>query len=179
MRSDCRQSRAVWRAAWRSATSFSISASSGPLESAGITEGLKLFGVVVFEHGKNLVERGQKFLRGVHFALAEFAFIHGDVGFAHEIEDGGERLRGVQIVGEPGVEIVCGLGDALGHSRLLACRKFFVFQARREIAQALDGTGGLLQAIEREIQLAAVGHAGQAQSAAPKACSPWRTDRAA
>ena len=48
--------------------------------------------------------------------MAEFAFVDGYVGFADEIVGGGEGLRGVEVVGEAGVEIGGGFGDALGHA---------------------------------------------------------------
>ena len=103
---------------------------------------------------------------------AEFALIHGGVGVAHEIEHSGEGDGGVQVVCERGVKIFFRALAARSASSAIRARwKFSVFQARDEIAQAFDGACGLLQAVDREIELATVRNARAAESGASKACS--------
>ena len=129
MRSAVAKSR-DWRAAWRSATSFSTSASPDAAAFLSVAEGLQFLGVVVFENGKNLIEGLQQVLRGGGVGLAKFAFVHGDVGFAHEFEDRSEGARGVEVVGEAGVEF----------SRLpRRCARPYFSACRREIFPAPGG----------------------------------------
>src|SRR5215831_8016891 len=115
--------------------------------------------IVVFYHREDLLELGKEILRGGSFCLREFTFVHGDVGFPDKIEHRGQGDGGVQVVREAGVKIVCRPGDAFGHDRIAAGRKFSLRESIRERTQAFDGTRGLLQAVEREIELAAIGHA--------------------
>src|SRR5690348_12167879 len=132
--------------------------------SRGVTESFELDCVVIGHDRKNAVKGGEKILNGGDVAAAEFAFIHGGVGFSHEIENGGEGLSGVEIVGEAGFKIVLGPGDTLDETGLDTVGKFGGFQAAGEIAQAFDGAGGLLQTVEGEIQLPAIRNAGERET---------------
>ena len=121
----------------------------------------QLCGIVILNDREDLVETGEKMLRGGDFRLLEFTFVHGDVGFTNKVVHRGQRDGGVQIIGESGVEIVRGLGDAFGHGGVIAGGKFSLFEAVRESAEALDGTCGLLQTVKRKIQLAAIRNAAK------------------
>src|SRR4029077_10590078 len=121
-------------------------------------------GVIVFEDSEDAIKASEEFLGGGYVVLAEFAFVDRDVGFTNEVVGGGEGLRGVEVVGEAGVEIGAGFGDALGHSRLAAGREFSLREAVGEIAEAVNGAGGFLQAVEGEIELAAVRDACQGEA---------------
>ena len=91
---------------------FSVARSSGNRSGA---ERAEFFRVVIAENRENGVERFErgKYRSGV--ALAEFAAIHGDIHFADQIEDCRERLRGVQIIRKPAVEIFPRLHGATRH----------------------------------------------------------------
>ena len=91
---------------------FSVARPSGNLSDA---ERAEFFRVVIAENRENGVER---FERGKHrrgVALAEFAAIHADIHVADQIEDCRERLRGIQIVRKPAVEIFLGHHGAALH----------------------------------------------------------------
>ena len=103
-------------------------------------------------------------MHGRAVTLAEFAFIHGDIRFAHQIECRGQGPRGVHVVRKSRVELLCCFPDAHGHSILLASREFALLQPVPEIPQALHRTCRLLQAVEREIELLAVRNTCQCKS---------------
>ena len=110
------------------------------------------------------VEDGHSDERARGIPGMEFFLVDGGVDVADEVEDGSERLCRIQVVFEAMVEIVFGLLDARGHFRTLARRELFVLQTIDEVAQALDGTRSLLEAVESEIKLTAIGH-GREQKA--------------
>src|SRR5229473_6948519 len=144
---------------------FGVAQGVGVLVVAQVAE---FGGVVVFEDGEHAVEIFEELFGRGDVVLAKFAFVDGDVGFANEIVGGGEGLRGVEVVGKASVEIGGGPGDAFGHAGTSAGREFPLRQAIGEIAETFDGAGRLLQAVEREIKLAAIGNTGER-----KAQSRW------
>src|SRR5713101_4385373 len=121
-------------------------------------------GVIIFEDGEHAVEICEELFGGGDVLLAEFALVDGDVGFANEIVSRGEGLRGVEVVGKASVEIGVGFGDAFGHAGTSAGSEFPLRKAIGKIAKALDGAGGLLEAVEREIKLAAIGNTGEGKA---------------
>src|ERR1700686_4503519 len=138
----------------------------GVAESAffAVTKLAEFGGVVVFEDGEDALESGEELLGGGDVLLAKFAFVDRDVGLADEIVSGGEGLRGVEVVSEAGVEIGGFFGDTFGHGGGGGRFKFSLFKTIREVAETVDGAGGLLQAVEGEIELAAVGNAGEGKA---------------
>ena len=118
--------------------------------------GLQFFAVVVFDDREDFIEGVKKRLCRGYIACAEFTLVHGDVGFPNEVEHCRQGLRSVEIVGKAGIEIIGGFDDAGGNGWLASGWKFLLLQAGGEITQALDGIGGLQQAVESEIQLPAI-----------------------
>ena len=131
MRSDAAKSRRL-RAAWRSATRASISASLSAAEPWPNSERAELLRVVIAQHGKDRVERFHHVEHRRGIALAEFAAVHRRVGVAHQIEDRRERLRGVQIVREAAVELILRFCGALRNRWRRSFRKFFGAKARQQ-----------------------------------------------
>src|SRR5829696_1093166 len=91
--------------------------------------------------------------------LAQHAGVERGVDLAPEAVDGGERDRGVEVVVHSRLELFerarrgrLQLGVRAGLGARLA-------QARAEGAQGFDGLLRALQALEREVELLAVGHA--------------------
>src|ERR1700736_2474481 len=109
----------------------------------------ELGGVIVFEDCEDAIEVGEELFGGGDVVLAEFAFVDRDVSFTHEIVSSGKSLRGVEIIGQAGVKIFHGFGDALGHPGMPSRSEFSLRQSVGEITEPLDGAGRLLQAIER------------------------------
>ena len=121
----------------------------------------EFFGVVVREHGEDAVKFFHRGDEASGVLLAHFAAVHGGIGVAEKVEDGGEGDGSVEVVGEAGVEIGFGPGDAFFEGIARAGGKFFGAQAVHESAEALDGIFGLLEAVGGEIELAAVGDGEQ------------------
>ena len=94
-------------------------------------------------------------------ARAELAGVHGAVGVAHVLEDGGQGFGGVQIVVQAVGKCLRSLRGA-GHQRLVDAFGVLVgFQPQLEIAQPVDGGGGRFQPVEGEVERLAVGHRSQ------------------
>jgi hypothetical protein len=107
MRSAFAKSRFL-RASWRSATSASISASLGHAVARSDAQRAQFLGVIVAKHGEDGVESFHRAKHRAGVVLAEFAAIHGGVGFAYQIEDRRQRLRGVQVVLQSLLELILG-----------------------------------------------------------------------
>ena len=159
--------------------SFSISASLRPPDPVAKPRARSFSASLSSTTAKTLSNVGQEFLGGGHVALAEFAFVHGDIGFANQIEccsqgharcsnrpQGRRRirpklwpLRSAMPTCFPAGNFPCSSRSAKLRSRsteLAACCR------------------------PSNVKLSCRGTARwPAQSAAPKACSLCRTGRAA
>src|ERR1700687_1504711 len=62
---------------------------------ASVADRLQPFGVVILQHRENTIKCRKKFLHSGDVVLAELIPVHGDIRFAHQIERGGQRFRGV------------------------------------------------------------------------------------
>src|SRR6185437_789844 len=110
--------------------------------------------------GEDLIEAGKDGQQGVAVGGARGALIERNIGGADQFEDGGQRLGGVEIVGEGGIHCRLGGGGGLAQ-RALASGQRTAAEPIEEAAQAIEGGGGLVEAFEGEIELAAVGHGSQ------------------
>src|SRR6202012_1860534 len=90
--------------------------------------------------------------------------VGGGVGAADELEDGGAGLGGVEVVGEGGEELLAGLEGLFGDDGIEAGGESTLEQALVEGAEAIDGVGGLEQAVEGEVELVPVGHGDQQEA---------------
>ena len=91
--------------------------------------------------------------------------VGGSVHVAHQVEDGGQRLRGVQVVVERRRISAYGIGGQHGDLRVRSRRqKLRVCMPPLEVAQPLHRVRRLQQAVEGEVELLAIRHRGQQQT---------------